>query len=121
MFDKLSQMGEMKKMYDKYKVLQDKLKSLLIRAKEGSWTDTDGTAREDAVVVDMTGEMKVQKISINDEGLMSVANKTYLETLLVKAMHKAQTKAHEIVAEKTKEILGFDPSNLASMMGGGIP
>ena len=42
------QMGEMKKLYDKYKTLQDKLKNLLIRAKEGKFVDSDGTEREDA-------------------------------------------------------------------------
>ena len=113
------QMGEMKKLYDKYKTLQDKLKNLLIRAKEGKFIDTDGTEREDAVVVDITGEMKIQAISINDDGLLTPSQKSTLEALLVKAVTKAQTKAQEVAADKTKEILGFDPSDMAGMMGGG--
>jgi hypothetical protein len=48
-----------------------------------------------------------------------------LEELVVKAFQKAQNKAQEVAAEKTKEVLWFDPSNLAGLMGGwngsGIP
>ena len=73
------QMGEMKKLYDKYKTLQDKLKNLLIRAKEGKFVDADGLDREDAVVVDISGEMKIQSISINDMALLSPDNKEQLE------------------------------------------
>lgn len=113
------QMGEMKKLYDKYKTLQDKLKNLLIRAKEGKFVDADGIEREDAVVVDISGEMKIQAISINDTGLLSADHKEQLEGLLVKAVMKAQNKAQEVAAEKTKEILGFDPSDMAGMMSGG--
>lgn len=113
------QLGEMKKLYDKYKALQDKLKNLLIRAKEGKFVDTDGTEREDALVVDMTGEMKIHAISINDTALLDPARKTELEELLKKTFVKAQNKAQEVAAEKTKEILGFDPSDMAGMMSGG--
>lgn len=113
------QLGEMKKLYDKYKTLQDKLKNLLIRAKEGKFTDTDGTEREDAIVVEMTGEMKVHAFLINDTALLALDRKQVLESLIVKAFTKAQGKAQEIAAEKTKEILGFDPSDMASMMAGG--
>jgi hypothetical protein len=35
-------MGEMKKMYDKYRTLQKALKNLVIRGKEGSYTDANG-------------------------------------------------------------------------------
>ncbi len=113
------QLGEMKKLYDKYKTLQEKLKNLLIRAKEGKFTDTDGTEREDAIVVEMTGEMKVHAFSINDTSLLALDRKQMLESLVVKAFTKAQGKAQEIAAEKTKEILGFDPSDMAGMMAGG--
>jgi len=109
----------MKKLYDKYKTLQEKLKNLLIRAKEGKFTDTDGTEREDAIVVEMTGEMKVHAFSINDTSLLALDRKQMLESLVVKAFTKAQGKAQEIAAEKTKEILGFDPSDMAGMMAGG--
>jgi len=113
------QIGEMKKLYDKYKTLQDKLKNLLIRAKEWKFVDTDGTEREDAIVVDMTGEMKVSALVINDLSLLSVDKKQVLESLIVKTFVKAQSKAQEVAGEKTKEILWFDPSDMAGMMAGG--
>lgn len=113
------QLGEMKKLYDKYKALQDKLKNLLIRAKEGKFVDADGTEREDAVVIDISGEMKVQNVTINNTNLLDPAHKEELESLLLRSFVKAQNKAQEVAAEKTKEILGFDPSDMANMMSGG--
>lgn len=113
------QLGEMKKLYDKYKTLQDKLKNLLIRAKEWSFTDTDGSQRDDAIVVEMSGEMKLSNFTINDTTLLSLDKKQVLESLVVKCFVKAQTKAQEVVADKTKEILGFDPSDMAGMMAWG--
>jgi DNA-binding protein YbaB len=113
------QLGEMKKLYDKYKTLQDKLKNLLIRAKEWKFVDTDGTEREDAIVVDMTGEMKVSALVINDTALLTPEKKQVLESLIVKTFIKAQSKAQEVAGEKTKEILWFDPSDMAGMMAWG--
>ena len=111
-------MGEMKKMYDKYKTLQKALKNLVIRAKE--WKYSDGSEEvEWAVVVDITGEMKLRDLSINDETLLDPSKKSELEELIVATFQKAQTKAQEVVAEKTKEILGFDPNDMAWMMAGG--
>ncbi len=106
----------MKKMYDKYQKLQKALKNVVIRAKEGSYIDSDGNNVEGAVVIDITGENKVRDISINDETLLSVEKKAVLEDLLKDAIQKAQTKMQEVATEKTKEILGFDPSQLGSMM-----
>lgn len=111
-------MGELKKMYDKYRELQKALKNLVIRAKEGEFTDENGETKA-AVLVDMTGEMKLKDFKINDTTLLSPEKKEELENLVVKAFQKAQTKAQEVAAEKTKDILGFDPSNLAGMLGGG--
>ncbi len=113
------QIGEMKKLYDKYKTLQKKLQWLIIRAKEGKFVDADGTPREDAIVIDITGEMKINDISINDTALLSLQRKPDLEQLLMKAFAKAQSKAQEVAWEKTKEILWFDPSDMAGMMSGG--
>lgn len=116
-------MGEMKQLYSKYKKLQDKLKNLIIRAKQWSYTDADGAVVEWAVVVDITGEMKLKDVTINDTSLISLDNKDELENTIKQAFIKAQTKAQEIVQEQTKEILWFDPSQLAGMMwwGGGFP
>ncbi|MBQ9553454.1 YbaB/EbfC family nucleoid-associated protein [bacterium] len=64
----------------------------------------------------MTGEMKIRDFKINDKALLDPSKKEELEELVVKAFQKAQNKAQEVAAEKTKEVLGFDPSNLAAMM-----
>ena len=111
-------MGELKKMYDKYRELQKALKNLVIRAKEGEYTNEEWETQA-AVLVDMTWEMKLKDFKINDVALLDPAKKDQLEELIVKAFQKAQTKAQEIAAEKTKDILGFDPSNLAGLLWGG--
>jgi hypothetical protein len=41
-----------------------------------------------------------------------------LESLIVACFQKAQNKAQEVAAEKTKEVLWFDPSNIWNMLGG---
>ena len=111
-------MGELKKMYDKYRELQKALKNLVIRAKEGEFMTENGE-KQASVLVDMTGEMKLKDFKINDTSLLDPTKKDELEALVVKAFQKAQSKAQEIAAEKTKDILGFDPSNLAGLLGGG--
>lgn len=102
----LWKMGEMKQLYDKYKKLQDALKKLIIRAKE--W----------GVVIDITGEQKVKSVTIEDETLLDVSRKTELESAIKACFEKGQNKAQEVAMKKTKEILGFDPNDLAGMMGG---
>ena len=115
MFGKL---WEMKKMYDKYKTLQKALKNLVIRGKEGKFTWSDGT-EQDSIVVDISGEMKLRELHINDDALLDPSKRSQLENLITNCFHKAQTKAQEIVGEKTKEILWVDPSDMAGMLGGG--
>lgn len=110
--------GELKKMYDKYKTLQTALKNLVIRGKEGKFTDTEGN-EADAIIIDISGEMKLRDLKINDLALLNPAKKEQLESMIVTCFQKAQNKAQEIAAEKTKEILGFDPSNIGNMLGGG--
>lgn len=106
--------GELKKMYDKYKTLQKALQKLIIRAKEGTFMDNG--EEQPQIVVDISGEMKIQDIKINDNSLLNPNDKGTLEKKLMVAVSKAQTKAQEVVQEKTKEILGFDPSDMANMM-----
>ena len=115
MFGKL---WEMKKMYDKYKTLQKALKNLVIRGKEGKFIWSDGI-EQDAIVVDISGEMKLRELHINDDSLLDPSQKSHLENLITNCFQKAQTKAQEIVGEKTKEILWVDPSDMAGMLGGG--
>ena len=111
------QLGEMQKMYSKYKQLQKALQKLVIRAKEGTCT-IDGSEQAQ-IVVDISGEMKIQDIKIQDITLLSQDKQRELEKMLMAAVQKAQNKAQEVVQEKTKEILGMDPSEMASMLGGG--
>ncbi len=118
MFGKL---WEMKKMYDKYKLLQKALKNLVIRGKEGRFIWPDGT-EQDSIVVDISGEMKLRELHINDDALLDPSKKSQLENLITACFQKAQTKAQEIVGEKTKEILWVDPSDMAGLLGGwGMP
>ena len=91
-------------MYDKYKELQKALKKIVIRAKE------------DGVVIEITGEQKIRAVTIEDETLLDVASKSRIELAILKAVEKWQAKAQEVAMEKTKDILGFDPNDMASMM-----
>ena len=100
-------LGDIQQMYKKYQDLQKKLANTLIRAKQ------------DGVIIDITADMKVKKVTIEDESLLSVDNKEKLEEAIKQAFVKGQQKATEVAMEKTKEILGFDPNQLAGMLGGG--
>ncbi|MBP6910345.1 hypothetical protein KBC03_01995 [Patescibacteria group bacterium] len=62
--------------------------------------------------------MKIKKVDIVDESVLSVERKSELEQAIQIAFEKGQAKAQEIATEKTKEILGFDPSQMGSMLGG---
>ncbi len=115
----MSKLGDMKKMYDKYKQLEKVLKNLTIRAKEGM---IEGNVDEPQVVVEITGEMKLKNLEIKDDNLLDPSQKEELQEMIVSAFQKAQNKAQEVVQEKTKEILGVDTNDLAGMLGwGGIP
>lgn len=103
MFGKI---GELKKMYDKYKELQDALQKIIIRAKE------------DGVIIDINGEQKVKNVTIEDTALLAIEQKERLERAIKSAFEKWQTKAQEVAMQKTKDILGFDPNDLAGMMWG---
>jgi hypothetical protein len=60
--------------------------------------------------------MKLRELHINDDALLDPSKKSQLESLITTCFQKAQTKAQEIVGEKTKEILGVDPSDMAGML-----
>ena len=116
MFGKL---GEMKAMYDKYKTLQDALKKLVIRASAGDFIYTvNGEEKTWSVIVEITGEMKLNTVEIKDESIMTPSRKAELEWYLKTAFEKAQAKAQEVSMTKTKEILGFDPQDLLGGMAG---
>ena len=107
------QMGQMKELFAKYTKLQESLKTTIIRA------------REDGVLVDITWEMKIKDVKIEDENLLNLDNKSKLEKAIIAAFEKGQKKSQEVAMQKTKDILGFDPNDIASMMWwmgwGGMP
>jgi len=115
----LKDLGQYKEMFTKYKQLDKKLKSLVIRAKE--WTYMEDWEEKPQVVIDISWEMKIKDLHINDEALSTPSRKSELENLLIAAIQKAQNKAQEVVAEQTKEILWVDTNDLAGMMSGGLP
>ena len=99
----LGGLGDLQQMYKKYQDLQKKLSNTLIRAKQ------------DGVVIDITADMKIKKVTIEDDSLLSVENKEKLEEAIKQAFVKGQQKATEVAMEKTKEILGFDPNDITKM------
>ena len=112
----MKELWKYKEMYTKYKQLDKKLKSLVIRAKE--WKYMEDWEEKAQVVVDISWEMKLKDLHINDDSLLEPKKKSELEKLLVAAIQKAQNKAQEVVAEQTKEILWVDTNDLAGMMWG---
>ena len=116
----LKDLWQYKEMFTKYKQLDKKLKSLVIRAKEGKYMED--WEEKDQVVIDISWEMKIKDLHINDESLFTPSRKSELENLLITAIQRAQNKAQEVVAEQTKEILWVDTNDLAGMLGwGGLP
>ncbi len=113
----LKDLWQYKEMFTKYKQLDKKLKSLIIRAKE--WKYMEWWEEKDQVIIDISGEMKLKDLHINDESLLNPVKKSELENLLITAIQKAQNKAQEVVAQQTKEILWVDTNDLAGMLGGG--
>ena len=110
----MKELWQYKEMFTKYKKLDKKLKSLIIRAKE--WTYMEDWEEKPQVVIDISWEMKIKDLHINDDSLFTPSKKSELENLLITAIQKAQNKAQEVVAEQTKEILGVDTNDLAGMM-----
>lgn len=102
----LGGLWDLHQMYQKYQELQKKLSNTLIRAKQ------------DGVVIEITADMKIKKVNIEDEELLSKENKEKLEEAIKQAFVKWQQKATEVAIEKTKEVLGFDPNQLAGLLWG---
>ena len=103
---------QMKQAYDKYKSLKKSLDNLVIRAKEWKYIDEDWNEVQWAVVVDLDWEMKLRNFMINDTTLLDPKKKSELENLVIATFQKAQAKAQEVAAEKTKDVLWVDPNNL---------
>ena len=87
---------------------------MVIRAKE--WKYVEDWEEKDQVVIDISWEMKLKDLHINDDSLLDLNKKSELEKLLIAAIQKVQNKAQEVVAEQTKEILVVDTNDLAWML-----
>lgn len=96
---------DLKKLFDSYKKLQEELQNTIIRSKE------------EGVVIEISAEMKVKAVRIEDNMLLNPSYKEVLEDRILRAFQKWQQKAQEVAMEKTKEILWFDPNDLASALG----
>jgi len=103
---------QIKQAYDKAKTLQKTLNNLVIRAKEWMYKDDDWNDVQWAVIVDLDWNMKLKNFIINDTTLLDPARKSDLENLVISTFQKAQAKAQEIMAERSKDILWVDPNNL---------
>ena len=84
----------------------------LWRAKEWKYVDEDWNEVQWAIVIDLDWEMKLRNFVINDTTLLNPSKKSELEKLVIATFQKAQTKAQEVAAEKTKDLLWVDPNNL---------
>ena len=77
----MKDLWQYKEMFTKYKQLDKKLKSLIIRAKE--WTYLEDWEEKPQVVIDISWEMKIKDLHINDESLFTPSKKSELENLLI--------------------------------------
>ena len=79
--------------------------------------------KEYDLVKDKKGNLKKLVITVQGRhiqgrypALFDYEKKEDLEELIKAAFQKAQNKAQEVVAEKTKEVMGVDTNDLASML-----
>ena len=83
------------KMINEVKKIQKQLKKEIISVSAG----------DDAVVVDINGELKVQKVTIDPEKI-DLEDIAELEKWLKNAINDGYAKAQEIATEKMKPIMG---------------
>ncbi|MGB3023459.1 MAG: YbaB/EbfC family nucleoid-associated protein [Candidatus Saccharimonadales bacterium] len=65
----------------------------------------EGEAGDGAVVVSVTGEMKIKKVTIDPE-YVDLDDIAVLERWIEQATREAMSKAQEIAAEKMKPLMG---------------
>ena len=65
----------------------------------------EGEAGDGAVVVSVTGEMKIKKVTIDPE-YVDLDDIQVLERWIEQATREAMTKAQELAAEKMKPLMG---------------
>lgn len=65
----------------------------------------DGEAGDGAVVVSVTGELKIKKVTIDPE-YVDLDDISVLERWIEQATKEAMSKAQEVAAEKMKPLMG---------------
>jgi len=83
------------KMIMKLKQAQKELAKLVV----------DGEAGDGAVVVSVTGELKIKKVTIDPE-YVDLDDISVLERWIEQATKEAMSKAQEVAAEKMKPLMG---------------
>jgi DNA-binding YbaB/EbfC family protein len=73
--------------------------------KELSKLTVDGEAGDGAVVVSVTGELKIKKVTIDPE-YVDLDDISVLERWIEQATKEAMSKAQEVAAEKMKPLMG---------------
>ena len=87
------------------------LEKLVIRSKEWTYIDENWTEQNWAIVIDITWELKIKSLVINDVNLLDPSKKSKLEEILVAALQKWLTKAQEVSAEKAKWLFDWVDMN----------
>ncbi len=73
--------------------------------KELTKMEAEGSAGDGAVIVTVTGEMKVKKVTIDPE-YVDLDDIQVLERWVEQATREAMSKAQEMAAEKMKPLMG---------------
>ena len=73
--------------------------------KELTKMEAEGSAGDGAVIVTVTGEMKVKKVTIDPE-YVDLDDFQVLERWVEQATREAMSKAQEMAAEKMKPLMG---------------
>ena len=95
----------------KAKSMKKDLEKLVIRSKEWTYIDENWTEQNWAIVIDITWELKIKSLVINDVNLLDPSKKSKLEEILVAALQKWLTKAQEVSAEKAKWLFDWVDMN----------
>ncbi len=97
-----------------YKQAQDMMKLQQQATKiQEELSNTHIEAEVDGVVVTVDGQLKVVKVTIEDDSILS--DKTKLEKAIADATNKGMKKAQEVAAEQMKEVMGNMGLNFPGM------
>jgi len=98
MFDKMKQLMDMRKKMQEVKLQLDS-------------TNFEVESSDGLIKITMNGSQEMQGVSI--QGNTQEVEKTALENSLKEACNQAIKRSHDIAAQKTKEIIGFNLPGMA--------